>query len=142
MNADLAFGVIALVVAAAYYTLARGIPASLPDDLVGSRGLPTVYAFTLAGLALVQIARALVGGRDGSTRSQPPAPAVFNRKTLVTLALGIAYGAALPWFGYAASIGALVAATAAYQGAGFNRRVVTVAVDSGLKYLDGPLYRD
>jgi hypothetical protein len=52
---------------------------------------------------------------------------VFNRKTLVTLALGIAYGASLPWLGYAASIAALVAATAAYQGAGFNRRVVTVA---------------
>jgi hypothetical protein len=127
LNADLVFGLVALAVAATYYTLARGIPTSLLDDLVGSRGLPTVYAFALAGLALVQVARALVLTRAGSTRSETASSAVFNRKAIVTLALGVAYGALLPWLGYAASIAALVAATAAYQGAGFNRRVVTVA---------------
>ena len=46
---------------------------------------------------------------------------------LGTLALGAAYGVLLPWLGYAVSIGVLLAATAAYQGAGLNRRVVLVA---------------
>lgn len=125
MNPDLVLGVAALTVAATYYALTRGIPASLLDDVVGSRGLPAIYAATLAALALVQIARSLVAAR-GTARSESPARA-FNRKTLGTLALGAGYGVLLPWLGYALSIGVLLAATAAHQGAGLNRRVVLVA---------------
>ena len=125
MNAELVFGVVALAVAATYYALARGIPASLLDDVVGARGLPAVYAVALGGLAIVQIARGLVSGRRGATRAAEAES--FNRKTLGTLALGVGYGVLLPWLGYAGSIGLLLAATAAYQGAGLNRRVVLVA---------------
>ena len=127
MNADLAVGVVALAIAATYYLLARGIPGSLLDDVVGSRGLPIVYAVALAGLAFVQIARALVSARPGAPRSTTSASGAFNRSMLGTLALGAAYGVLLPWLGYAVSIGVLLAATAAYQGAGLNRRVVLVA---------------
>jgi len=127
MNAELGFGVVALVIAAIYYILARGIPASLLDDLVGSQGLPIVYACALATLAVVQIARAVIAGRAGSTPTESSKSSVFNGKTLATLALGVAYGALLPWLGYAASIALLLAATAAYQGAGLNRRVLLVA---------------
>ena len=49
MNADLVFGVVALAVAATYYALARAIPSSLLDDVVGSRGLPMVYGVVLGG---------------------------------------------------------------------------------------------
>ena len=128
MSADLVFGVVALAVAATYYASARGIPVSLLDDIVGSRGLPNVYAAALAGLALVQIGRALLAGRRGAARADSPASNAFNRKTLGTLALGVGYGALLPWLGYAASIAVLLGATAAYQGAGLDRRVVLVAV--------------
>ena len=127
MSADLGFGFVALATAATYYALARGIPGSLLDDVVGSRGLPRVYAVALAGLALVQIARAVVAGRRGPTPSTASASGAFNRRTVGTLALGAAYGVLLPWLGYAVSIGVLLAATAAYQGAGLNRRVVLVA---------------
>ena len=127
MSADLGFGVVALAIAATYYLLARGIPGSLLDDVVGSRGLPIVYAVALAGLAFVQIARALVSGRSGAPRSTTSASGAFNRSMLGMLALGTAYGVLLPWLGYAVSIGVLLAATAAYQGAGLNRRVVLVA---------------
>ena len=127
MNADMAVGVVALAIAATYYALARGIPGSLLDDVVGSRGLPIVYAVALAGLALVQIARALVSSRSDAPQSTTSASGAFNRRMLGTLALGAAYGVLLPWLGYAVSIGVLLAATAAYQGAGLNRRVVLVA---------------
>jgi hypothetical protein len=127
MNADMAVGVVALAIAATYYALARGIPGSLLDDVVGSRGLPIIYAVALAGLALVQIARALVPGRSGAPRPPTSASGAFNRNMLGTLALGAAYGVLLPWLGYAVSIGVLLAATAAHHGAGLNRRVVLVA---------------
>jgi hypothetical protein len=126
VNAELVFGVVALAVAATYYALASGIPASLLDDVVGARGLPAVYAVALGGLAIVQIARGLASGRRGDTRAAEASES-FNRKTLGTLALGVGYGVLLPWLGYAGSIGLLLAATAAYQGAGLNRRVVLVA---------------
>lgn len=127
LNAELMFGVVALAAAAAYYAAARVIPASLLDDVVGSGGLPKVYGLTLAALALAQIARALVGRRRGAARSAG-GPLPSHRKTIGTLALGLGYGALLPWLGYAGSIALLIAATAAYQGAGFNRRVAIVAV--------------
>jgi hypothetical protein len=126
LNAELAFGVVALAAAAAYYAAARAIPASLLDDVVGSGGLPKTYGLALAVLALVQIARALVSNQRPAARSAA-GPTLSHGKTIGTLALGLGYGAVLPWLGYAGSIALLIAATAAYQGAGLNRRVALVA---------------
>jgi putative tricarboxylic transport membrane protein len=127
MLAELLFGAVALAIAAVYYAGAGAIPASLLDDVVGSSGLPRVYAVALAVLAAAQIARTLVAARTDPSR-ESRAPSVSNTKALGMLALGVGYGALLPWLGYAASIGLLLAATAAYQGAGLNRRVVAVAL--------------
>ena len=126
LNAELTFGVVALAAAAAYYAAARAIPSSLLDDVVGSGGLPKAYGLALAVLALAQIARALGSRRRIAARSSGE-PMPSHGKTIGTLALGLAYGAVLPWLGYAGSIALLIAATAAYQGSGFNRRVALIA---------------
>ena len=126
LNAELMFGVVALAAAAAYYAAARAIPSSLLDDVVGSGGLPKTYGLALAVLAVAQIARALASRRTAA--GSAGAVMLSHRKTFGTLALGLGYGALLPWLGYAGSIAVLIAATAAYQGAGFNRRVALVAV--------------
>ena len=125
LNADLVFGVVSLAIAATYYALARAIPSSFLDDVVGSRGLPMVYGVVLAGLALTLIARGFLARRSGSQAARGTAT---NAKTLGILALGVGYGALLPWIGYAGSIALLLAATAAHQGAGLSGRVVIVAV--------------
>jgi hypothetical protein len=126
-NAELRVGLVALACAAAYYAAARAIPASLLDDVVGSGGLPKSYGIALAVLAVALIARALVSNRRHDDRSGEGA-GHSHRKTLGMLLLGLGYGTLLPLLGYAGSIALLIAATAAYQGAGFNRRVAIVAV--------------
>ena len=125
LNADLVFGVVSLAIAATYYAVARAIPSSLLDDVVGSRGLPMAYGVVLAGLALTLIARSFLARR---TSSQAAPGTATNAKTAGILALGVGYGALLPWLGYAGSIALLLAATAVHQGAGLRGRVVIVAV--------------
>jgi hypothetical protein len=126
LNVELGLGAVALAVAAAYFAAARAIPASLLDDVVGSGGLPRVYGLVLAGLALAQIVRALVANDHGPAMRREKHAS--HRKTLGTLALGVAYGAVLPWLGYAVAIASLLAATAVHQGAGLTRQVAFVAV--------------
>ena len=86
-----------------------------------------MYAAALAILAVAQIARALLAARRAAPRAPSPL-ALSNSKALGTLALGVGYGAVLPWLGYAGSIALLLVATAAYQGAGLNRRVFLIAL--------------
>ena len=125
LNADLVFGVVSLAIAATYFALARAIPSSFLDDVVGSRGLPMVYGVVLAGLALTLIARSVLARRSPT---QAAAGTATNAKTAGILALGVGYGALLPWLGYAGSIGLLLVATAVHQGARLSGRVVLVAV--------------
>jgi putative tricarboxylic transport membrane protein len=132
MSLDLAFGLAMLALAGGYYTTAAAIPPSFLDDVVGPAGLPKAYSFVLAGLAAVQVVRALV-----TMRRQPPGAAGPARRALgdsriaVTLGIGITYGVVLPWLGYPASIALLLVATAGYMAGGINRRVVAVAVAGG-----------
>ena len=125
-SAEMVFGVVVLAAAAAYFAAARAIPASLLDDVVGSRGVPIVYAVVLAALGLVQIARAAISRSAGESQTDQSKPS--HRKTLGILAIGAGYGALLPWLGYPGSIALLIAATAAHQGAGLNARVAAVAI--------------
>ena len=125
LNADLVFGVVSLAIAGVYYALARAIPSSFLDDVVGSRGLPIVYGVVLAVLALTLIARGVLARRSGSQAAPGTAT---NAKTAGILGLGVGYGALLPWLGYAGSIALLLAGTAVHQGARLSARVVIVAV--------------
>jgi len=132
MSLDLAFGVAMLALAGGYYTIAAAIPASFLDDVVGPAGLPKTYSFILAGLAAVQVVRALVMMRRPPTRAvQPAGRALGDSRIAVTLGIGITYGVVLPWLGYPASIALLLVATAGYLAGGFNRRIVVVAVAGG-----------
>jgi hypothetical protein len=125
LRADLVFGVVSLLIAATYYALARAIPSSFLDDVVGSRGLPMVYGVVLAGLALTLIARSFLARRSSARAARRTAT---NAKTAGILALGVGYGALLPWLGYAGSIALLLAGTAVHQGARLSGRVAIVAV--------------
>jgi putative tricarboxylic transport membrane protein len=125
LNADRVFGVVSLAIAAIYFALARAIPSSLLDDVVGSRGLPMVYGVVLAALALTLIARSFLARRSGSQTAQEVST---NARTAGILALGVGYGALLPWLGYAGSIALLLLGTAMHEGARLSGRVVIVAV--------------
>jgi hypothetical protein len=57
VNRDGALGIIGLVLAGAYYLVAADVPESLLADAVGPAGLPTIYAYVLAGLSLVLVGR-------------------------------------------------------------------------------------
>jgi putative tricarboxylic transport membrane protein len=131
MSLDLAFGLAMVALAGSYYTTAAAIPASFLDDVVGPAGLPQIYSFVLAGLAAVQVVRALVMRRPPTGAVQPAGRALLDSRIAVTLGIGIAYGAVLPWLGYPASIALLLAATAGYMVGGINKRVVAVAVAGG-----------
>jgi putative tricarboxylic transport membrane protein len=132
MSLDLAFGLAMLALAGGYYTTAAAIPASFLDDVVGPAGLPKAYSFVLAGLAVLQVARSLLLVRRPLAGAvQPAGRALGDSRIAVTLGIGLAYGAVLPWLGYPASIALLLVATAGYMAGGINRRVVTVAVAGG-----------
>lgn len=132
MSLDLAFGLAMLALAGGYYATAAAIPASFLDDVVGPAGLPKAYGFVLAGLAVLQVARALlIMRRPPAGAVQPAGRVLGDSRIAVTLGLGIAYGAVLPWLGYPTSIALLLVATAGYMAGGINRRVVAVAVAGG-----------
>ena len=134
---DLVFGGTALAVSACYYWAATGIPASRLADAIGPQGLPKTYAFLLAALATVLIARSLFGrtadaaraGAAGRLRDDGPAP---PWRVAGMLGIGVLYIIVAPLLGYLLSIAALILATTYYQGGAINRRVALVAVSGAI----------
>jgi hypothetical protein len=143
MHTDLAFGLIALAVAVAYYLMAAAIPETVLGDAVGAAGLPKLYAYILGALALVLIARSsrqrAAGSGEGNSdqlsalsdqeegteaarRSGQP----WLRAAGIVL-LGVAYILIVPWAGYMPALAVLIGATAYYEGVR-DRRVVIVAI--------------
>jgi hypothetical protein len=130
---DTVFGVLMLVLAAAYFASAAAIPQSGLADAVGPQGLPRIYAAALAALALVRIARrrqpAVVSGVRAPGGGQA-SPDVL--RGLGLLAIGVGYVVIVPWVGYIAGIALLIAATIGYQARGWRRTDATVAVAGAL----------
>jgi putative tricarboxylic transport membrane protein len=108
----------------------NAIPQSL-DEASDGDGLPTLYAWLLAGLSLILIVRSvsrlspagIVAAGEGPAR-QPLA----RGRAAGMLAIGILYVSIVPWLGYMLSLAGLIAATTCYQGRTFNRRVAFVAI--------------
>ena len=71
-NRDLTFGSATLVVAVVYYALTLTIPQSELADPIGPQGLPKIYAFVLAALSLILIARSLRGRPTAEHRNPEP----------------------------------------------------------------------
>ena len=130
MNRDVAFGGAALALAVAYYLMARAIPASFLSDAVGPQGLPQVYAFVLAGLSILLIARSLGRRQAGEVRPARLSPKI--RRVAGLLSIGAAYVAIVSWLGYLLSVAALIVATTYYQGGDVNRRSIAIAVSGAL----------
>jgi hypothetical protein len=126
LSRDAAFGLLALMLAGAYYAAATVIPQSSLADAVGPQGLPRVYALSLAALALVLIARSrqrAAGNGQG---------AADVAKSLGLLAIGAAYVVIVSWVGYIAAIALLIGATIAYQARAWRRTDAIVAVGGAL----------
>ncbi|NOT26087.1 MAG: tripartite tricarboxylate transporter TctB family protein [Acidobacteria bacterium] len=142
MNRDLALGGATLAIAIAYYLLSAQIPESQLADAVGPQGLPRVYAYILGALSLALIGSAIrgsgLGARDSKEPSNPesrvPSPGLKILRPLGVVAIGVIYIVVVPWLGYIVSLAGLIAATTYYQGGGFSRRVVIVALSGALLF--------
>jgi putative tricarboxylic transport membrane protein len=133
MNKDLVCGGTALVLAIGYYILADGISASVLSDEVGPDGLPKAYAYILAALSLILIARS-VAQRRLAPIGPAPDPAVRAahrialRRAAGMLGIGVLYVVMLPTLGYVLSLAILIAATTYYPGGAVTRQLAIVAV--------------
>jgi hypothetical protein len=135
LNRDLALGGATLAIAVAYYLLAAQIPESQLADAVGPQGLPHVYAYILGGLSLALIGSAIRGSKEPSSpEPRVPSPGSKILRPLGVVAIGVIYIVVVPWLGYIVSLAALIAATTYYQGGGFSRNVVIVAVSGALLF--------
>ena len=147
MSRDFVFGAACLALAGGYYFMTAAIPDSALADAVGPQGLPRAYAVVLGALALILIARSGPWRRHGRTGDVPLAPLLpspssssrspsspfspsFRRAGM--LAIGVLYLVVVPTLGYVVSLAALIAATTAYQGDGFNGRIALVAVSGAV----------
>jgi putative tricarboxylic transport membrane protein len=129
---DTAFGVLMLVLAAAYYASASAIPQSGLADAVGPQGLPRIYAAALATLALVRIARSRQPAAPGGARIAGGQAPADIRRSLGLLTIGAGYVVIVPWAGYIAAIALLIGATIGYQARAWRRTHVAIAVAGAL----------
>ncbi|MEJ8839496.1 tripartite tricarboxylate transporter TctB family protein [Ramlibacter sp. AN1133] len=129
---DLALGLGAIVLAAAWLRLAGGIAESLLSDAVGAAGLPRAvgWALGLVGVLLCvrSIMRAPRGDASTSTGTAAAAGWRPHVRALGLLAILFGYVLAAPWLGYAVATGVLLAAGAAYAGVRRGRELVLVPV--------------
>ena len=129
MNRDLVFGSATLAVAIVYYALTSTIPPSDLADPIGPQGLPKIYAFVLAALSIVLIARSV---RRPATeeRSDPGSriPHPGRMRVVGMLLIGIAYILVLPYLGYLVSVAMLIAATTYFQGGPLNARTLLISI--------------
>jgi hypothetical protein len=136
MSRDFVLGCATLVLAGGYYLMAASLPHSLLDDAIGPQGLPKAYAFLLAGLSIVQIARSLPR-RSSARAASAPARGVRLHglwRPLGLLLIGVGYLVIVPWLGYALSLAVLIFATICYQGGAGVWRAGLVATTGALVF--------
>jgi hypothetical protein len=125
MNRDAAFGTLTLAVAAIYYVLATTIPRSDLADPIGPQGLPRMYAFALAALSMLLIARSLRPNLE--PRTAEPANHRFGRVAGMLL-IGVAYILVVPYLGYLVSVALLIATIIYFQGGTIDSRSILVSM--------------
>lgn len=113
LTRDTGLGILAVVLAGAYYAEAGNIQQSLLADAVGADGVPRMLAvgLGLTGLVLAgrSVLRPATGGDD--------LPASAHLRAAGLLAILVIYLLAVPVAGYPLSVAALIAAVAVYAGA-------------------------
>ncbi len=146
MAKDLAGALLLLLVAAAYYGLARDINPTALDDAVGAAGIPRVYAALGAAIGLALAVRAAASWKLG--RAAPRPAGAEGRRLLggaAMLGIGAAYLATVTILGYALALVGVMAAAALYQGAPAGRRLAAIAAGGGAAFwifFDGVLGLD
>jgi len=150
---DLALGLAAVVLAAAWLRLAEGIPESLLSDTVGAAGLPRAVGWALALVGALLCGRSVLRsapaqgeaaqaetarretahgdtgrGETGQKGAAARAGWRAHLRALGLLAILCGYVVLAPWLGYAAATAALLAAGAAYAGAARGPMLAIVPV--------------
>jgi putative tricarboxylic transport membrane protein len=124
MLKDLVTAAILLLVAIGYYSAALDINQSALADELGAAGLPILYAILLGALALVLVAKALVGWRFRRVAGTHAVHA-FNdlqgegRRFLHAagmLSIGLLYLLLVRFAGYVITLMTVIALVALYQG--------------------------
>jgi len=124
LSRDTGLGVLAIVLAGAYYAEAGKIQQSLLADAVGADGVPRMLA---AGMALTGLALAGRGFVRPAAGKGDDLPASAHLRAAGLLAILVVYLLAVPVAGYPLSVAALIAAVAVYAGARAN---ATLAITS------------
>jgi cell division protein FtsW (lipid II flippase) len=136
MRRDLVFGSVTLALGASYYWLSDSIAISSLADAIGPRGLPKIYALALIGLSLILIvssARPAIKSQSPNPKSQsgPTSQHALARAGGMLL-IGVVYVLLVPYIGYMVSIAGVILATIYYQGGGWTRHAVVVALCGGV----------
>jgi len=125
LGKDMAFGVLAVLLAGAYWYAADDIQRSFLSDEVGADGVPKLLAATLGALGAIVLARAVM------SRSVAPDGArkiARHLRALGLLLLCGAYVALMPTFGYFVATAALIGAVALYAGQPWHRGLLVTAL--------------
>jgi hypothetical protein len=131
-RADLALGVAAMALAAAYLAAAATIPESLLADAVGAAGVPKLVGWAMGAAGALLCLRSIRLGRR-----PVPAQSIQWRPHLLALGLLgllIAYVIVAPLVGYPLSIALLTGAVAWYAGATFGWRLCVFSIASGAMF--------
>jgi putative tricarboxylic transport membrane protein len=125
VSRDTGLGVLAVVVAGAYYAEATTIQQSLLADAVGADGVPRMLAFGMGMTGLVLAGRSVL---RPATAAADDLPISAHLRAAGLLSILIIYLLAVPIAGYPLSVAALIAAVAVYAGARINATLAITAV--------------
>ena len=121
----------AAVFAGTLFAAARGIEDSMLSDAVGAGGVPQGVGVVMALAALALFAKTFVGRAATAEAGQAEAGRPSPWRTAGLAAVLLAYGALLPWFGYALMVSLLVGACGWLAGARFKTPLLLFAALSG-----------
>ncbi|MGI9510399.1 MAG: tripartite tricarboxylate transporter TctB family protein [Geminicoccaceae bacterium] len=137
---DVWIGLVMMLVAVVYWLEADKIRISPLDGPVGASGLPKALAYALGVLAVILIAKSIIGRLAERSRAVPADaednPLAFrpHLRAIGLLAIGVGYLLLVPWFGYTITIAGLLLAVSLYIGAAFTPRTLLIAVIGGVFY--------
>jgi putative tricarboxylic transport membrane protein len=130
LSRDAGLGVLAVVVAGAYYAEATTIQQSLLADAVGADGVPRILAIGMALTGLVLAGRSVLR----PAAADDDLPMLAHLRAAGLLAILIIYLLAVPVAGYPLSVVALIAAVAVYAGARVNAKLAVTAVTGAVAF--------
>ena len=126
MAREIALGILAMALAAAYFDAAASIQVSLLSDEVGAGGVPKLLAIVMGGLGAAQIGRALLR-READALSDGPRGAATHCRAAIMLAIGAVYIIVTPLLGYPLAIALLLFVVIVYSGLPPSRHVIVAS---------------